>query len=123
MQTVSSCVRRSTSLVVKFFRKASCHIKKIYDKLPRFVWILLLGLSVAHTFFWVGMLQVDPIFWGCYWTSDKIGAMWIPELGLTYYDCFILFFNLAIFGFYTLVILILWLVSEYLDLKASKVKG
>lgn len=91
-------------------------VTRLLKRVPRYIWVIVLAMTLSHTFFWVGALQVDPIFWNVCSVEEQ-AQLWIPELGLTYRDCFILFFNMTITGFYILVAVVVWLTAEHISLR------
>lgn len=91
-------------------------VTRLLKKVPKYLWVIILAITLSHTFFWVGILQVDPIFWGVC-SEEEQAQLWIPEFGLTYRECFILFLNMAIVGFYILVGVVVWLTAEHIGLR------
>lgn len=109
-----------------WFRKQAIHLfgPKFGWKLPSLqflrkpaFWIILVAMVLAETLFWVSLLQIDSMWWSI--PGDWQDWMWIPEFGLTYRNCFLMFFNMAVLGFHILVIIIIWLAAEKLTLKKS----
>jgi len=69
--------------------------------------ILVTIIIIAVSAFLIGFLQIDHMFWKAldyHWAKKEF---WIPELGISWKNAFILFCGLVIGAFYTLVVLLL----------------
>lgn len=98
-------------------------LKQFLQKLPWYVWIIITALIIAECLFWPAIMQIDTMFWNCYWTSEKIDEPWIPQFGWTYYDSFIFFFNVIAVAFHIPILVIIWLTAKHLHLKRDEKKG
>lgn len=86
---------------------------RLLKKVPGYVWIIVFALAAAETLFWPFFMQIDHMFWDVC-SEEEQAKMWIRELGLTYRSCFILFFNLVIWGYHILIVVIVWLTAKHL---------
>ena len=63
--------------------------------------------ALAESLFWIGLLQIDSMFW-FYTGYEKMKKIhWIPELKISAKDSFIIFCGAIIFGFHALLILLI----------------
>ena len=113
-------------MVVKRFKRAIRLLKKVIwktlnyvwlqlKKVPAFMWIIVLAMASAQSLFWIGLLQNDSLIWSIPNCENWHDWLWVPQLGLTYYVCLILFMNLQILGFCILAAVIVWLTAEHLQ--------
>lgn len=97
---------------------------RLLKQVPSFVWIIVTALCIAELLFWPWLLQMDSMFFQIGACGGKSGWqraaewLWIPELGLSYKNCWILFFNLVVIGFHIPIVIIIWLLAEQLRLSS-----
>jgi hypothetical protein len=62
------------------------------------------GIVISISMLLIGFLQIDHMWWTLISYDEACKRIWVPELGLSYKDCFELFGTMIIFSIFIMLI-------------------